>query len=69
MPCTKALVKSVTALTYMGAKSHRKCLQVEQLWQSLLYFSELHILFSHSILHEEATLVRNMLQPTNTTDT
>ena len=54
---------------------HMKANSQQQLFQSTLptkgslYFSELHILFSHSILHEEATLVRNMLQPTNTTDT
>ena len=34
-----------------------------------LHFGKLHILFSCSILHEETTLVRNMLLPTYTTDT
>ena len=74
MPCTKALVSFVTTMLYVLPQTYtimssQHQLDYDQPRQSLLYFSELHILFSHSILHEEATLVRNMLQPTNTTDT
>ena len=52
--------------TYIKANSQNQLPQAGHNRKSLLYFSELHILFSHFTLHEEATLVRNMLQPTNT---
>ena len=63
----KFVTTMLTPQTYTKMSSQDQLAHCDYPSKSLLYFSELHI--SLSILHEEATLVRNMLQPTNTTDT
>ena len=72
MPCTKAWVichnNAIPPLTYITIISQHQLLQATHSRQSLLYFSQQHIPFMwYIILHEEETMVRNMLQPTSPT--
>ena len=64
--CTKHLAISqssvMTSQTYMRTHSQHQCLQSTHPSQSLFHFIQLQVLFTHSILHEEATLVKNILQ-------
>ena len=64
--CTKHLAISqlseMAPQTYMRSHSQHHLLQSTHPSQSLFHFIQHQFLFSHSILHEEATLVRNILQ-------
>ena len=64
--CTKHLAISIsnvmTLQTYIRSHSQQQLLLSTHPSQSLFHFIQHQFLFSHPILHEEATMVRNILQ-------